>query len=33
MPDTGLRDCAMYDTGREAGFLVAVVVIGFSETE
>jgi hypothetical protein len=31
MPETGLRDCAIYDTGREAGFLVAVV--GFSETE
>jgi len=31
MLETGLRDCAMYETGREAGFLVAGA--GFSETE
>lgn len=31
MLETGLRDCAMYDTGREAGFLAAGA--GFSETE
>lgn len=35
MLETGLRDCAMYDTGREAGFLVAGAGVGagFSETE
>lgn len=33
MLETGLRDWAMYDTGREAGFLFAGAVAGFSETE
>lgn len=31
MVETGLRDCAMYDTGREIGFLA--VDAGFSEIE
>jgi hypothetical protein len=31
MPETGLRDCAMYETGRETGFLT--VVAGLSEIE